>query len=459
MGVDTTEILRSILDNISDSVIVIGTDQKVICFNDRAAKTLYALKGWNVQEGDDYRNIVSATNKPSYLASFETAISGKTAGGERELLVNGRKVWYMLQMNPLYDSGNAVAGVIITLTDIDGRKTKEAALNVSETRFRRAFEHSSIGVALVDALGNWMQVNRTLCDIVGYTEAELMALSPDTITHPDDRENDREQLQKMLRGETESYSMEKRFVHKNGTEEWISGVISAVRDNDGQMYFLWQLRHITERKRMIERLRASEDLLHIFVEHSPAAIAMFDMEMRYVQVSRRWMTDYGLAGQHIIGRSHYEVFPTIGEEWKEIHRRCMAGNIEKKDEDCFEREDGRLEWLRWEIHPWRKASGEIGGIIMLTEVITGRKAMEAERARMVADLVSRNRDLNEFADIVSHNLRGPLATIMGLIDMLRHNISDQERDTIMTGIGASAQKLDTVVREMNNILNMKTRPA
>ena len=457
MGVDSVDILQAVMDNISDSVLVIDKHHNVISFNEQARTTLRGIHLRDVHVGDDYRSFVSDVNKAAYMASFATAMNGNKVVNERELFFNGRKVWFLLQISPFYNTEKVLTGAIITITDIDSRKAREAALYTSETRFRRAFEHSSIGVALVDAHGNWMQVNRTLCEIVGYTEEELLQLSPDGITHADDRENDREQLKKMLSGETDHYSMEKRFVHKNGTEEWISGVVSAIKDNDGQLYFLWQLRHITERKRMIERLKASEDLLHIFVEHSPAAIAMFDMDMCYMEVSRRWVVDYGLMGQQVIGRNHYEVFPTIGQGWKDIHKSCLAGNVETCEEDCFEREDGRLEWLRWEIHPWRKATGEVGGIIMLTEVITVRKTMEAEREHMVADLLRRNRDLHEFAEIVSHNLRGPLATIMGLTNMLDEQLPGLDRDELMTGIGESAWKLDAVVRELNEILNRKKR--
>ncbi|GAA4465416.1 hypothetical protein GCM10023093_17570 [Nemorincola caseinilytica] len=459
MNVDISDIFQAVMDNVTDSVLIIGTDHTVICFNEHARTTLRGIHARDVQVGNDYRTFVSDANKAGYMASFEKAMKGEKAIGERELPVYDRKVWYRLQMCPIYEKSGAVAGAIITITDIDTRKAKEAALYASEALFERAFEHSSIGVALVAADGSWMRVNKTLCDIVGYTGEELLQLSPEAITHPQDRQNDREQLQRILDGETDNYSMEKRLLNKNGTDEWISGVMSAIKDHDGRLYYLWQLRHITERKRMIERLKASEDLLQLFVEHSPAAIAMVNMDMRYMMVSRRWMADYGLQGRNVLGMSHYEVFPTIGQEWKDIHRRCLAGAIEKREEDSFVREDGHTEWLRWEIHPWCKPTGEVGGIIMLTEVITVRKTMEAERERIVADLVSRNRALNEFAEIVSHNLRGPLATIMGLTNMLAENIAGVDKEVLLMGIGESAGRLDAVVRELSGILNAKTHPS
>jgi PAS domain S-box-containing protein len=98
--------------------------------------------------------------------------------------------------------------------------------------------------------------------------------------------------------------------------------------------------------------------------------------MKYIHTSRRWIKDYGLGERNIIGLSHYEVFPEIPARWREIHQRCLSGAIEKCDEDPFTRLGGKIDWVRWEIHPWRDNNGNIGGIIIFTEVITERKRVE-----------------------------------------------------------------------------------
>ena len=142
-----------------------------------------------------------------------------------------------------------------------------------------------------------------------------------------------------------------------------------------------------EQRQIVEnQLRGQGVLLRQFIERSPAALAMFDRQMRYLAASERWMTDYRLGQADIIGKSHYEVFPDIPERWREIHRRCLAGEVDQCEEDPFPRNDGSLDWVKWEVRPWYEPSDEIGGIIMFTEVITQRKNAQLERERLLRRL-------------------------------------------------------------------------
>jgi PAS domain S-box-containing protein len=151
------------------------------------------------------------------------------------------------------------------------------------------------------------------------------------------------------------------------------GTDGAVRQVLGTLY------DITQRKRTEQSLVNSRALLQSFVEHTPAAVAMLDRNLRYIAVSRRWMQDYELGTGDLTGQHHYDVFPEIGRmpDWQAVHRRCLAGAVERREEDLFVRTNGRREWLRWEVRPWRNEHGEIGGIIMFTEVITERKHAES----------------------------------------------------------------------------------
>ncbi|HUC83951.1 MAG TPA: PAS domain S-box protein, partial [Candidatus Acidoferrales bacterium] len=155
---------------------------------------------------------------------------------------------------------------------------------------------------------------------------------------------------------------------------------------DDLAHGITSLRDAAARKLAETSLAEREEQLRLFILHAPAAIAMLDTEMRYVEVSQEWLANYGLVGQSLHGRSHYEVFPEISQRWREIHRRCLAGAVERADEELFERADGTRQWLRWEVRPWRKPAGTVGGIIIFTEDISDRKRAEAQIRQQLEEL-------------------------------------------------------------------------
>lgn len=131
-----------------------------------------------------------------------------------------------------------------------------------------------------------------------------------------------------------------------------------------------------ERKKAMKELRESEEIMHHIIKHDPNAIAVYDLSLHYIAVSDRYLQDYNVKETDIIGKHHYEVFPEMPQKWKDVHQRCLAGEIERNDDDYFERLDGSLTYNRWECRPWHRADGQIGGIITYTEVTTERKLAE-----------------------------------------------------------------------------------
>jgi len=189
---------------------------------------------------------------------------------------------------------------------------------------------------------------------------------------------------------------------------------------------------------------------NLFIENAPAAIAMLDRNMRYLCASRRWLRDYRLESQDIIGRSHYELFPEIPERWREIHRRCLAGATESCDEDPFPRQDGALDWVRWEILPWLEASGQIGGIMIMSEVITDRKnaelaLLESEKLRFEAQKLE---GLGTLAAGVAHNINNVLSIIMGTASMQGENAADAELQEAFGTIARACVRGRDLVRSL-----------
>ena len=180
----------------------------------------------------------------------------------------------------------------------------------------------------------------------------------------------------------------------------------------------------------------NEDLLRVFIDQAPVAIAMLDREMRYLAASRRWLSDYGFSDRDIRGLSHYELFPDIPQRWLDIHRRALAGEIIATDEDCYERANGTVQWLRWEVRPWFKSDVQ-GGIIIFAVDITKRKQAEEERKRDQLRVVQLNAELElrvlqrtaELEDLVAK-----LSHALEEADQLRKDLREQAIRDSLTGL-------------------------
>jgi len=172
-------------------------------------------------------------------------------------------------------------------------------------------------------------------------------------------------------------------------------------------------RLLREKEASEEQLRFSEEQLRLFIEHAPAALAMFDRQMCYLQASRRWLADYGLTDRQVIGISHYDLFPEISERWKEFHRRGLAGEILHEDHDRFDRADGRVQWGRWDIRPWCETGGAIGGIVIFAEDVTERTLLEQQLQQ-----AQKMEAIGRLAGGVAHDFNNILGVITGYSELL-----------------------------------------
>ena len=263
----------------------------------------------------------------------------------------------------------------------EARKKSENGLRDAETRYRQLFELSPDGIVILDpATLKPLEFNEAAHRQLGYSREEFARLSLRDIDVYETPDETRGHVDRILADGRDDF--ETRHRTRQGEIRNVQVTAQIMEILGARVYHcIW--RDITLRKKAEERLRESEENMRYIIKHDPNAIAVYDRGLHYIAVSDRYLRDYGVKEEDIIGRHHYEVFPEMPQRWKEVHQRCLAGAIERNDDDSFERPDGSITYNRWECRPWRRVDGSIGGIITYTEVTTERKiAEEALRASL-----------------------------------------------------------------------------
>ncbi|MFN8375579.1 MAG: PAS domain S-box protein [Anaerolineae bacterium] len=375
---ESEETHRLILGSISDAVFVTDASGtfSFICPN------VHVIFGYSRDEVSEMGRIDRLLGSVSFNADTLANV-GEIANIEHQILDKSNQPHDLLVTVKLVTLHTGT--VLYTCRDITERKHAEDALRASEERLRSVISSVNAHIYVTKITRDKTFINEymspNITTISGFSPQKFL---DDwnfwlTLVNPDDLRACELQLQKLIAGQ--SSIVEYRLRLENEHEIWVQDNAKVVSHPDGTMTVFATVQDITERKQAELALIESEQKLRLFVEYSPAAIAMLDKNMRYISVSRRWLTDYRLKEEDITGRSHYEVFPEIPERWKEIHRRCLQGAVETSDADPFPRADGTLDWVHWEIRPWRDVNHEVGGILLFSEVITERiNAQDALRA-------------------------------------------------------------------------------
>lgn len=318
------------------------------------------------------------------LSSYSAGSRGKIESAIRDAIDNGKS--YDLELEVVTPHGNRKLVRVIGAAVKDGDKVVKLRSSYQDiTDLRAAEERWNRSRILADhALDpiifsrvedhRIVEANQAALMTYGYSREEMLKLKIDDLREPGERLVIPDQL-----AEADKSGMRFESVHfrKDGSRFPVEVSARGI-DIDGRRAVISVIRDITSRREADDRLRRHEQTLQLLIENSPAAIAMFDVDMKYVVASRRYLSDYKIGDVDIIGKSHYEVFPEIPQRWKDIHSRCLQGRVEKCDEDPFPRADGTVDWVKWEIRPWYQDTGEIAGIILLSEVITERKAAQEE---------------------------------------------------------------------------------
>ena len=222
----------------------------------------------------------------------------------------------------------------------------------------------------------WM--NAKFWTVLGYNPDEMPHKSSawKNIINQDDLKLAFDKVAKHCENPNYPYDQIVRYTHKNGSTVWIRCRGLAIRDEHGKPIRMLGAHHdITEIKnaefkllKEIEKaeesekaLKHSHDLMQYVIEHNRGSIAVHDKDYKYIYVSNRYLEEYKVKEKDILGKHHYDVFPDLPQKWRDVHKKALAGEVISAEDDPYYKDDGSVEWTRWECRPWYEKDNSIGG--------------------------------------------------------------------------------------------------
>jgi PAS domain S-box-containing protein len=322
-------------------------------------------------------------------------------------------------------------------------------LQESEEQFRVTFNQAAVGIAHMGIDGKWLLVNQKFCDIVGYTQSELLELTFPAITHPEDLDAELEFIRQTLAQEIQTYSMEKRYIRKDNSHVWINLTVSLVCNALGvPKYFIAAVEDITERKRTEAALRQSEVRFRTLAETTNAIVFIKQgTQFCYVNPAAEIITGYK--------REELLSYPDISElikERRQLHRREQSVLVQSEEIKRCEEEikiltkSGEERWLNCSI-------GTIefeGKLAVLGTAIDITKHKQAEVE--IRQALEQEKELSElrasFISIVSHEFRTPLNNISFSTSSLRrysHQWTEEEKLEYLYGIETDIEQINSLL--------------
>lgn len=322
---------------------------------------------------------------------------------EYDLSMDGDNRHYEARLIRLPEKGQ----LICVVRNISDQHQAKQALLLSEQRFRTIFEQAAVGVALIDSRsGRILRINQRYCDMVGYS-SEVLTTSKTfrEITHPDDRQEDQDNMELMLAGRIDQFSREKRYLHRDGSIVWCNLNVSPTwQPHEEPSNHIAVAIEITKRKRAEAALRESEEQLRTLINATPDIICFKDGQGRWLQANEADLKLFSLTDVDYRGKTDRELAEFTAPLYREAFLNCEASDEQAWQAGGSYRCEEEIPTIDGTTHiydvikaPLRGEAGRRDGLIILGRDITARKRVEQQLARADSEWTQA---LDQFGDAV-----------------------------------------------------------
>lgn len=420
--IESEHKFQLITENIKETVFVYDMNRKLQYVN----SAFEVLTGYTTKElhKGDFINYIHPDDEARITQLWERLFQGKSFSGEEFRIVtkDGQTKWYLSSWNPLINKEKKQVGVLGTGLDITERKRVEETLRESEMKFRSVVESANDAIILVNDSGNIISCNKGTQAIFGYTQEELLDKPLDFLISEQHRNNIRLGWFK-LTGSKHSIigrTVELRGLRKNGSEFPLELSLADWKIGEGAFYS-GIIRDITERKRTEGKLYE----INAALENAVDGISFLDMQGRYLSVNRAYASIFGCNVNEMIGMEWQKtVHPNDLEREVNAHKEMLKSGKVKFESRGF-RKDGSTFHQEVTIIKNIDKNGQLKGHYRFVRDVTERKMAEERQAQLLKELESANQELNDFAYIVSHDLKAPLRAIGSLANWILTDYADK----------------------------------
>ena len=372
-------LLSSIVDNIPDMIFVKDTnDLKFVRLN-KAGEELLGYSNKDMVGKSDY-DFFNAEVAERFTSKDREVVNGKKLFDIPEEKINtklkGERILHTKKITILDDNGEPVYLLGIS-EDITERKLEEEKLKESEERFRYSFEYAVNGACFAGIDGKFIRTNIAFKKMMGYTEEEIIKLKFNDITYPDDIPIGVNFLKRILSGEIEGASFEKRYIRKDGNIIWVAISVSLIKINSKPAYFATQTVDITENKKIEEKLIESEDKYKTLIETSPDCIKIFDLKGKLLFINESGKKEHFLKSPEEV--KNFNALETIVEEDRYKFTKALQDVSEGKSsiiEIRHTKEGANRDICQETLVPVKNDKGDITGAFAISRDLTEMRKSE-----------------------------------------------------------------------------------